>query len=323
MATFNFSKLISVFMPCSYYQNDLTYAVRALLSLVLNKGVKNDSGEDYTITPSYAQEWYNETMDMFPNIKKGVAFNFEDDLYNKDFDDFITENVSSAFVQNFYDGLLEAARNDANFSESNLEKVENAYKEEKYDEFFRLCYLHALSSQNKFYDRKRKRVENYADIYSSLVGHRPDSIEIPQEIAESELPYVNELLAVYSEKESTSISTVEELVEYPSSLSDLETHRKYYYAAESIRVGIRDTELKGTNAFEDFKDEVEEVVVPITRRSFKSGEKRLNKAMEEVTKPNYGSALPKFTDWIRVSEKRGVCHMLVNDGKIKWVKKDE
>lgn len=323
MGVFNFSKLIQIFMPCSFHQDDVTCAVRSLLSLILKLKVCNEHGEPYNITPAYAQEWLDQTRDVFPNIKKAVSYNFEVDEFDDDFEDFITDEVATPFLTNFYDGLLKAAKEDENINPKTLEDIQEAYDSKEYPVMFRICYHYALCANNKLKDKRRKKAVNLSEIYGGLVGHKPTPLDVPEDIKDEEMPYVNELLLVYSEKERANIVDSITLSSFPASLSDLERQRKYYYAAETIRVGLRDTELKGTNAFEDFKDEVEEYVIPISQKSFLNGEMRLNTVMEEVTRPNYGSALPKFTDWIRVSEKRGVCHMLVNEGKIKWVKKDE
>ena len=45
----------------------------------------------------------------------------------------------------------------------------------------------------------------------------------------------------------------------------------------------------------------------------------MNTVMERVTFIPLNSLLMHLPGWIRAQERKGICHMLVNEEKIKWV----
>lgn len=192
MAVFNFSKLINIFMPCSFHQNDVTYIVRTLLEPAFSHGtVVNENDEPYDIKPIYAQEWCDGTKDVYPNIKIAVSTNFSDNQHVWDFHSIISEEINAASLDNFFDGLLAAAKSDENMNPRILALIQDAYDREEHDELFRLCYLHAMCANNKVREKTKKRGPTIAERYASVVGHRPDLMTIPDDASSYELPGAN------------------------------------------------------------------------------------------------------------------------------------
>ena len=72
-------------------------------------------------------------------------------------------------------------------------------------------------------------------------------------------------------------------------------------------------------------NEMYEGVIEVWEENHKNGVEKLGKVMTQaVMTPVDRCWLNRDTDWIGNSQKKGVCHFLVNDQRLKgWVKKDD
>lgn len=102
---------------------------------------------------------------------------------------------------------------------------------------------------------------------------------------------------------------------------DLRQRRKEYYAAETIRRGTREVfKESDSDQFELLKEETYDGIFDIHSQDYKSGYDRLLKVMTQVSAIQINKySLSKLPEWIGNKEKKGVCHILVNDGRISWV----
>lgn len=150
---------------------------------------------------------------------------------------------------------------------------------------------------------------------------------IPKDSIETtELPYINALCEVYSEKLNAIIDTTT-LDTMPGSYKrHLREQRKAYYSAESIQRSVREVFADGEIQFnalkQDAYDGIEMVYYDDTHSS---GYDRLQAVLEKITNTTLSrSALMNIVGLINNLEKKGVCHILVNDDTIKsWVNIDE
>lgn len=153
------------------------------------------------------------------------------------------------------------------------------------------------------------------------------TITPPQEVAEHEIPYVTELMAAYGEAEGVAEFSRTTLRGHEDKYGEhFNRQRKDFYAAESVRQGTReaygDTD---PDQFEVLKEETYDGVVDVWEQDHRNGFVRLTKVLTQAAQIRIDRCwLCRDTDWIGNSQKKGVCHVLVNDGKIKgWVKKNE
>lgn len=153
------------------------------------------------------------------------------------------------------------------------------------------------------------------------------AITPPQEVAEQEIPYVTELMAAYGEAERVSEFTKDTLKQHEDKYGEhFKRQRKDFYAAESVRQGTREAYGEtDPDQFEVLKDETYDGIVDVWEQDHRNGCVRLTKVLAQAAQIRIDRCwLCRDTDWIGNSQKKGVCHILVNDGKIKgWVKKDE
>lgn len=153
------------------------------------------------------------------------------------------------------------------------------------------------------------------------------TIASPEEVAEHEIPYVSELMAAYGEAEDVAGFTKDTLKKHENKYGEhFKRQRKDFYAAKSVRQGTREAYGEtDPDQFEVLKDETYDGVVDVWEQEHRNGFLRLTKVLAQAVQIRIDRCwLTRDTDWIGNSQRKGICHILVNDGKIKgWVKKDE
>ena len=162
-----------------------------------------------------------------------------------------------------------------------------------------------------------------ADIESKIkkLPH-PPIVAVPAKATKEEETYIEELYKAYGDAENIVPFSKDDLLSYPDYAEDLDERRVDYYAAESIRRGVQ--ELKAphlTDQFKVLKDSTYDGVKDTERKMYPDGYERMLAVMEQSVKvPVSNYLLGASPYWISERIKKGVCHHLVNDGKLNWVK---
>lgn len=144
---------------------------------------------------------------------------------------------------------------------------------------------------------------------------------VPEEIQTKELPYVTAILKAYGDREKKEFNK-EDLKNSPYS-DNFNRHRKSYFNAEYLDRKSRDAYSDEEPApFDVLKEETYNGVIDTWDMDYSDGYARLNNVMAQASQIRVDSCvLSKETAWITNDVKKGVCHILVNDEKIKgWVK---
>lgn len=157
-----------------------------------------------------------------------------------------------------------------------------------------------------------------------------DTINIPVEMIPlnpddtEQLPYINALCEVYAEKLMKEIVDVT-----PSTISSLpkniqkhySSQKKAYYAADYVQHVARETFVDGEQQLLTLKDDAYEGIETTLLDDYPSGYDRLKAVLEKITSTTLSkSALINVTGLIGNLEKKGICHILVNDEVItSWV----
>lgn len=150
----------------------------------------------------------------------------------------------------------------------------------------------------------------------------PEPLEVPEEETEEEMEYIGELYRAYSEEEGTEI-TKDNIDEFEDWADDLIDRRIHYFAAESVRRGLEDVYLDGIeNQFDVLKSETLSGVKDTWKMSYSTGYQRMLAVMQAAVQANVNNyILSNAPNWISNDIRKGVCHFLVKDGKLYWVKK--
>jgi len=149
----------------------------------------------------------------------------------------------------------------------------------------------------------------------------PEPLQMPNLPDIKENRYVNALFEVYAQKTKKTITKIEDLETEPVYKGNLVLHRKYYYSAESVLHQIRDFISDSYSQFDMMKQEVYDAIEYHLHTSKERGFEKLNSTMMLVIKVSFSkSPLARpGNGLIGPSEKNGMVHMLVNDGKVTWV----
>lgn len=161
--------------------------------------------------------------------------------------------------------------------------------------------------------------------FGGLVIDAPTSVEPSAEIEteEKEMPYVKELLRAYSEKVNKDIKSIEDLTTYPECKENFNRQRKDYYAIETIERFVRDT-FTNDDEFKKLKEEIFNGIIEVHEEKYDNGFERLKADLKQAVMVNtQKSLLDSHLNLIGNAQRKGTCHKLVNDNRIKWVNDDK
>ena len=130
---------------------------------------------------------------------------------------------------------------------------------------------------------------------------------------------------MYGQISGQEYARPEDLDEKPKLRKNFNRQRKDYYLAETIHRELRDTiRLDEEDGFDLLKDEVCDGVITTCEKSYNSGFDRLTAVMEHATSvPLSNNLQDRMLDWVGPGEKKGVCHMLVNEERLGWMEVDD
>jgi hypothetical protein len=151
---------------------------------------------------------------------------------------------------------------------------------------------------------------------------KPKEVAVPPKFAKEEDGYIKELYKAYGDAENISSFSQRDLENYPDYAEDLDERRIDYYAAESIRRGVQELKTPSlTNQFDVLKESTYKGVKDTERKKYPDGYERMLSVMEQSVKvPAKNYLLSSSPYWISEKIQKGVCHHLVNDGRLHWVK---
>lgn len=142
------------------------------------------------------------------------------------------------------------------------------------------------------------------------------------DINEATLPYINALCEVYSERLERAV-TPKTTGELPEKLQrHLELQRQAYFDAKSIERSVRDAFVDGERQFFALKDDAYDGIEMVYfDENHETGYVRLQEVLKKITSTELAkSNLVNIKGLITNKTRKGVCHILVDDARIKsWV----
>lgn len=308
---------------------------KLLLRLIVdNEKVVNSQGEQYNITSYYVNKWWNEYEDIPAQIKKAAA---SPEIISEATDYFENKIINALSPQkelDAYSTILTLINSDISIAPNIRNNLISLYNSNELSQFLAETFLYAVQKDNKKSKLENKSktdstssLEDDVSKLNDLLKSFPKPISLLPEdtFAEHEMVYITELLAAYADEEGILKIEKETLEKYPKYKNNFLRHRKDYYAAETIRQSARDPlGANATGEFNVLKEETLDGIIDVHEDCYDSGFERLKNVMKHVTTIQLNkSLLTHLPGWISNSEKKGFCHMLVNDGQIKWVDTDE
>lgn len=132
--------------------------------------------------------------------------------------------------------------------------------------------------------------------------------------------YITRLLEAYSDLLHTRIDSIEQLYVFSDELKHLKTQRINFYKAESLKDYANES-LPSETIFEEFQDSIYDALEDTINDDYENGFRCLKETLKEVQRIDLsGNIISQVT---RPADRKGICHQLANDGKIRWTKKNE
>jgi hypothetical protein len=152
---------------------------------------------------------------------------------------------------------------------------------------------------------------------------RPRELPVPPIPLDVEHKYIHELYRAYTDaEENKGVIGEDNISQFADYADDLKDRRIDYFAAESIRRGLEELKRKPLQEqFAVLKSETLAGVKDTARRKHANGYDHMLAVMEQASGLQVERyLLSRSPYWISTPIKKGVCHFLVNDGDLKWVK---
>jgi hypothetical protein len=156
----------------------------------------------------------------------------------------------------------------------------------------------------------------HSKVFGTALKRRPALESPPDAVKDYEAKYIEELFLAFGDKEGVPLYR-EGIEEYPDYLDEFYRARKNFYAAEGLDKFSRD--WLPDSCYEELLEECQESILPVIRSKYDDGYQRYLSALSQASLTPY-SAHP-LSQYIKVQDKKGMCHQLVNIDKVKWVGK--
>lgn len=232
--------------------------------------------------------------------------------------------ISDAKEDEMYEAMV-ALVEECDISDSKKKSLLKYYTGLGSYEFLARVFQRAVLGNNKVTSSKNRKkaadtsVDSVVE-FDKLVRRKKPEVAVPTQVQQPEIKYVMQLYAAYSDATGQTIKKASDLdaLDYRD---DFEHHRKNYYKAELVCRETRDAVRPDeASPIEALKDEVEEGIYETCRRSYSDAVHKVDAVMEQASKVPISSWVDDATfRWIGPAEKKGVCHILVNDERFKWV----
>lgn len=325
MQRYNYSSYVKIFATGLSNSNMTEITKKLFEPIISQEFVLNKKGQPYNINSREASDWYNQKRDIPKNIKKAVE---KPQIYCH-IGEYFQTNIIEKYINplkesTMYENMLLLIKQSNLAQEEKLE-FEKIYSEHDYGNFLGRAFLYSLVQDNRrqkdecsliYMDDDLKTLERIIHKYPKPVPIQPPAI-----LANSELKYVNELYSVYQEKTGTIFSSPEDLLPFKKWRLHFERQRKDYYLAETVCRGLRDTMCQNeAEKFDYVKDEIYDGVINTAEKDYACGFDRLTAVMEHATSVSLSHNIQMMIlNWIGPGEKKGICHMLVNDERLSWL----
>lgn len=322
-----YTKNLKVALAESMSDEDL---VRVLLNCILSKiPLKNRNGNPFDISKSLASDYLRRERPIPKDIRNSASA--VEDSAEQYFADNIIPLINPVHLGDLVDAQTTLLQNDSSIAKKAKSEL-LASSNSAPTVYLSKLYLFALTRPNK--EKKpqgapvassKKFTMDDVDLVNQKLAlmKAPERLIPPDDVADEELRYISELLAAYADALGRDVLTQSNLSDpkLQRFQKDFSKQRKDFYAAETIRRASRDSlATYGIEAFQSLKDETYAGIEDMLDNYYENGFLRLKAVMERVGILTLSkSMLLKIPNWVGIEERKGICHFLVNDGKVQWV----
>lgn len=290
-------------------------------SIVIPTQLKGKNNELIMVTKPVASELVNRKKNVSPKIKKASSDNRVTGNIDKYFSDKIVSQLQPNTEDELIHRITQLIKGDTSISTKKKNEISALAQKDTFASFLAQTFLLAITKPNKL-----PKEQNQANNNNYVSNTDPEPVPVPSSVIDIEIKYTDALLAAYGQAEGVKDFTVDMLDRYPKHKDNFIKQRQYYFAAEAVRRGTRDMcGLKEKDPFEVLKDEMYEGVTEVWDEEYKNGLARMRQVMAQATRTSLDKCrICRDTEWIGNSQRKGVCHFLVEENRLKgWVRDDD
>jgi hypothetical protein len=263
---------------------------------------------------------------QFPNASAHVGTFFSLNLI---------PNMAKTSVSIAMDAVLTIIEEDDSIGKATQRTFKKWHKEKAPADFLAEAFIVAVRSGKNKIDDSMEAASDFSGLLDTIkdIEAKLDKLPVPQALTPPdkqeghERVYIGALLEAYDDASDVEPPPSEDITQHPKFEKDLKQRRIEYFAAEAVRRGTRESFRQDDpdNLFAMLKEETFNGVVDVHGMDYRHGFERLQKVMAHATTLQLDNCLlARIPNWVGTSQKKGVCHMLVNDGQIKgWVDDNE
>ena len=285
-------------------------------------GLLNQNKQTISVSPAQASLIMNRKKygNALKVIRKGAGKKEVKDSIEGYFKKKVAPRLHKEKIPDLVEHLRRIIELDREIAETKRAELLALADEKTLAKFLGFTYLYVVPRDNVRQEIRLKTAEEIEEYKK----HPLKKIAVPDEVIEEEKKYTNALLSIYAQLENRTDFQESELSAFTTYNDHFAEQREYYYLAEAVRRGTRDV-YKDEVQFAELKDETYEGVKEAWEDPYDTGMNRLRKVLREAAHtPVDRCWLSRDTDWIGNSQKKGVCHFLIKDGRLKgWVRDDD
>ena len=135
----------------------------------------------------------------------------------------------------------------------------------------------------------------------------------PVDVKDTELPYINQLVDAYGQREGKSFASHEEVAKHPKYSVHLSRQRERFYDADAFKRFYRDN--TDQTVIENFEQDIFHGIVETCEAVHKDALERVDSVMKQAASIQPSGPLAHHA---RVQVKQGVCHHFANEDRVKW-----
>ncbi len=309
--------------------NSMSVISRRLLKLITDQeGVVNEKGEKYRIQNKELIELFRGELDIFPNIRQAANDYRIRKKIDFDFEDACADLLEDYEFDNVQNELIKLVNADERLSIVDKKRI-LGYRNGDLLSIGPSIFLYSLQNNNNTKPKAKKTkkpatLEESLDALKRIIDKfpKPITIDVPEKISVTEMVYVSAILDAFAEDAGVSVISQGELItkpEYAKYKRKLDRYRMDYYKAEGIKESLKDTKLESENGlFEKLEDETYDSIIDKVEDDYSTSYERMNSVLQHVTTVELSSLLAKIPDLVGSAQKKGLCHILVNEERIKW-----
>jgi len=338
MTKLNYSVFVDTIKP-AFTDPSMTNITRLLFGFLDDcPEIVTRNKQTYIIDNLLASNWCNQKVPIPKSIRKAVQQPDIRDKIVKHFEDSVYYEMTESTLDGIFTELVSLVSSQR-ISEDIRKTILDSYQANDLSEFLAYTFILAViqsdkaATPNKETHKTKKAdaltsaqnlSENLNELSVILAKiPKPTAIKPPDQPESSESVYLEELLAAYGDAENIPNFSSKDLEPYEKYKDNFARQRVSYYAAESVRRSVQDIPLLSEeNPFATLMEETFDGIIDVHDRDYNNGFERLSSVLiHATTLPITKSLLGKMPNWVGSKEKKGICHMLVNERRIKWVMK--